>query len=83
MSEGTEDEGWVVPEVVVHGADPGAVRVLRQTGWSLLHGGVDTEVEGRLPLLALQLGKVLPHIARENTIVPIIIQQLELILSIL
>ena len=76
MFQGTEDELGEVPEVVVHGGDPGAVRVLGQTGWSILHGGVDTEVEGRLPSLALELSKVLPHIARENTIVPIIIQQL-------
>ena len=68
---------------MVHRGDPGVVRVPGQTGRSLPQGGVDTEMVSRLPSLAVQLGIVLPHIARQNTIVPIIIQQLELILSIL
>ena len=62
--QGTEDEGGEVPEVVVHRGDPGVVRVPGQTGRGLPQGGVDTEMVSRLPSLPIQLGIVLPHIAR-------------------
>ena len=79
MSEGAEDEGRVVPEVVVHRADPGVVHVVGDAGWRPVHYGVDTEVVDGLPSVSLQSGNVLPHIAGENSIVPIVIQQLPIV----
>ena len=63
MSEGAEDEGGVVPEVVVHRADPRVVHVVVHTGGGAVHDGVDTEVVDGLPPVSVQPGHVLPHIA--------------------
>ena len=76
MSEGTEDEGGVGPEVVVHRADPRVVHVVVDTGRGPVHDGVDAEVVDGLPSVSVQLGNVLPHIASQHSIVPIVIQQL-------
>ena len=79
MSEGTEDEGGVVPEVVVHRADPGVVHVVVHAGGRTVHDGVDSEVVDGLPSVSVQPGNVLPHIASQHSIVPIVIQQLAMV----
>ena len=77
MSEGTEDEGGVGPEVVVHRADPGVVHVVVHTGRGPVHDGVDAEVVDGLPSVPVQPGHVLPDIAGQNTIVAVVIEELE------
>ena len=76
MSEGGEDEGGVVPEVVVHRADPRVVHVVGHTGGRPVHDVVDAEVVDGLPSVPVQSGHVLPHITSQNSIVTIVIQQL-------
>ena len=76
MPEGAEDEGGVAPEVVVHRADPRVVHVVVHTGRRPVHDGVDSEVVDGLPSVPVQFGDMLPHVASQNSIVAIVIEQL-------
>ena len=77
MSEGTEDEGWVVPEVVVHGGKAGIVHVVVDAGWGSVYDGVHGEVVRMFPSVSVQVSDMLPDIPSQDTVVTVVIEKLE------
>ena len=77
MSQWAEDEEGIVPEVVVHGREPGVVHVVVDAGWWSVDDGIHSEVVRVLPSVSIQVSDVLPDIPSQDTLVPVVVQQLE------